>query len=568
MPKIYLYDRQISLELVYKDPTLSRRESLEWSSGTAQYDISAKRTYVIDCPKDSMKPKISFSWKRVPQNFCYDVTITVSNLYLQLSSIWVDSIKIRAGYASHEAVFNCTVFNSYQNSPGPDGDTVFECIVAKAEIGSLAERAYSFEVYNNDPQTQEPWTIRDVLLMLQQKTGMRVVWHPGDFFNGDLRARDAHGYNWYLDRPFSTEDIPIQSFPSGYSLVADIQMRLRELFAPYEIDVTTILFNDAIHFIFMHKGVVTVYSDSAQDSQGSTDELVYELDPISSASWNAGILSVTAPWIPEIYPGVLIKIYPSYYTGSHSLPNLVAREELQRDTFDVYCVLTQECNFSTEGTNEMKLTAIPMKYSAVNNQSGSATDTKVPAEKMEELERIDSEVIELKLGSSAQLDAELKKIQSFKSLEDMSLEFSSGDVMRYKILEGDSLSTICNKYFNDKQLPTLTGKQNASSEPLSVPKYIAWFPIVMLTTYTAQKKSKTNDYKIDLKAPDSIVPGKYLIIPLNLSWSNIQQSQPVLKEKILKIYDLCSEYYKENGKTDWAKCFDTASYILRECKIQ
>ena len=547
-----LYDRIIDLKLTYRD-----RKAEEYWDLVDKAQIT--KTYELKCPRSSFKPKISFHWKRVEENFCYSITIKIANLNLNIDAIWIEDILITAGYIgieTHTASFHCTPFASYQESPGPDGVTTFECLVAEGEVGLFAQQSYSFTLFN---KRIDKWTVRDVFERCQQQMGVKFIAHPGDRYRSATANTPAGRYSHkYLDRIYSAKNIQYHELSNGYEVIVEVQNTLNELFKAEGVEVTTIIFNDSVHFCFQGpEGTIEVESTDDKSKKFPTDELVYNLDRVNSVNWNAGTMSITAPWNPHIVPGSLFSINPYYYTGSAGLPNEVARQRLQADTFNIYYVLLQEVTFSTQSDNTMVIQAIPYSLSPKANQTTSETQEEDATTIDDYYSRVQN-IVHIKLDGDEASDTDVKK------LEDMRFSLASQYVTNYQIVQNDTLSLIIKDKFTG--LKDLTGYIGAKDNIFTVPAYFAWFPVIMMLTYTQYQNELSKHvanplFPMKLANPDDIQTGKFLIIPSGITWKQLQAGY---KTQLVKIYNLCEAYYLTKGKESWAQFARLAAKLLEE----
>lgn len=542
---IELYDRRITVEITYRDPN--------WKTENKKGKIELQ-SFTIGCNDAGIKPKIKFHWRRVPEHFCYDVDVEIANLYVSIPSIWAESLKITAGYRDIQTTFNCTIFASYQPEPGPDGKTVFRCLVANADLALFNEQSFSLSIFHGETK----YTVHDVLMEMQKKfqlsdKRMRVVEEPAVDPSKALTAEAQP--NPYLFKVFAPNNIQGAEYRTGYELINDVQNRLNEQFKKDNITVTTLIFNEAVVFAFLKDGQ---YLDvSTTDVNKNTDllhEQIVNLSLISSASWNAGTLSVTAPWNPDIYPGTLFKINPRYYTGGETLPNIVARKLNQEE--QIFWVVQQEVTFSTHDENTMSLLAVPLLRSPKANQDSQYTkeNKDTTQEFITNYANMLNPTIDIVLGS---VDAEVQKAKKLPS-DINELTLSGIAVNDYTIVAGDKLSTV-----TDKQgYKALRGRMTPSEAPISFPASYTWFGLIMILTNTKYKQTRDSKYAIDLSDPDKIIAGNILVIPQNsITWKKLQTSN---KAELVNAFNVFATYYENNGKTDLAKLYSGSAKLLNQ----
>ena len=260
MIKDYFYDRIIDLEFTYTDEQALKQyaqtkfaESLDRvDSYMNDYharalagnitDTEAKsfqKVLKLTCPRTGRKPRIEFEYSRVEGNVVYSIILKVYNLYLNFNASWVDSIKVTAGYIglqqNHLDSFDCQVFAAYTPQPGPDGYTVFQCIIAKAK--GFTNTAFNFWLYN--PKQQDKWTVEDVL--------------TDTCFNLDFQCV-LYMEDWIKQAPFSMNSIAPQVFDNAYAVIGYLQKQVNQTalsssLASRKFQIATIIFNDTVYWI-------------------------------------------------------------------------------------------------------------------------------------------------------------------------------------------------------------------------------------------------------------------------------------------------------------------------------
>lgn len=549
-----LFDKVIDVEIKYtQDEELLNKQTLTAKDVAPKSKLqsivnsvrkkSIVKSLYITCPEHGKKPEIYFEWKRVPEEICYQCSLKITNLYLNVEVARVHEITITAGYSSdlgtHKCTFNGSVFNSYTPSPGPDGYTVFDMLVAKADA-NLFSRMYTFTLYNNESKH----TVREVLDKVCQKM-------IGTTFVSRLSSQ-------LLDDTFSEESMDITG-KTGYALLNEIQIILNNKVSSHGHFVKTMLFDKSIIFAeFDKEGKCSVQ----EDVKASRDVTILRL--ISSADWNAGTLSITAPWVPEIAPGSLFKCYPQYFQGSAALPNEVAIQQLQRDSQDTYYVITQTVKFSTTEENEMTIMAVPLSNSPVvgenltlskeaSNLTVSTAQMLSAAEQRESNKQVIPIVIEEK-------PVDMK----VKSLKDISLTLAGGRA--YKVKAGENLSVIAERY------PQLKARRNADYPVATFKASICWFPVIMCLTNTAMKdtiKSRAVNYYIDMSNPENIKTDYYVEEPGGITWKQIADNAKA-KADVVNCMREAAKYYKNElvSKASLAGELESAANALENWVVQ
>ncbi len=528
------------------------------------------RSFTLRTPTHGVKPTINVSYKRVPGEFCYNARIEVGNLYMQINSIWIDTIEMDAGYLT-ESLFGASagkavsgqhvsiafkVFASYTPQPGPDGITVFECIIANAKDNLFHDQGYAFTYFLNPGVN----TVQHTVAVCAEKMGLRA---------------EIHATTKFKELEFSSREIARKTFNKGYDVIGYLQglldslaKRLNKLYT-----VQTLLFDKMLLVYLQDRQTGAVQYDepaegSKKPSSVSSNIVVTRLNMLSSADWNAGVLTTKGPWIPAVRPGSIVEIPIRFYNGGKGLPNTVARIQQQRDVTERYSVITQEVIFSTTERNEMSLLCVPLSLAPINNSKSSPT-TSIPTKTIEDFAKEELLPIEIVLegdsknASSAEQKAVVSKANKLRKL---ALNIDDAKIGYYKIQRGDSLSVLGQKGLKDAgsgsylaQFPDLVCLVNGQERRIK--NYHAWYPILAILTYT-RFQSGTSDserFEIDPTIPDNIVEGRYLAY----TTATFKELQTALttKNQILNIYKVCAEYYEQLGKAEWAGAVKDAAYI-------
>lgn len=544
-----LYDRYIHLKLYYlKQVNLNRNKY------TPQEDSSKYDVFEIKFPTQhdaGMKPRIDISFERTQDNFCYSAILTIYNLRIPYNSIYVDKIDVEAGYTQSDAShFTFIPFSSYTPMPGPDGYTVFECIIGTAKPQLWSAKPYIFSV-NSKPK---PPTIGDVLDYVQDQLGgdMRVL------FNQSISIAIEDNLR---EQPFTKVDIPPETYSTGYSFLMGIRDHLEKALSEGEYHVSVLVFNNFVEFICLKNGSVEVWSTDAVQTNLKSSRLVYNLQRVNSVDWNAGTLNVTAPWVPSLVPGELFKINPRYYKASR-LPNDVARQQIQKDTFDLYWIINMKVVFSTteEGQNQMSLLAVPMKNSPAANQMSSYDTGEIKIQDAEdiiktEFKRLYGEPQTIAYGGTLEVKNRLPG----------QLPLSWGQWTAYTIQPKDTLSTICDKL----NLPLAYERAN---DKVVLPASKILYPFILAQTATVYTNKSQPDWKLfDASAnnPELIITGHKLLLPSSgFSWATIAGELRAGVEPSMRAFTTCISTYKTLGLTSWASVLERGYNALRDTTVK
>lgn len=528
-----LFDTVINLTLHYED---------------AANDIR------IECPSAGPKPHITFSYSRVPGNFCYSCTIRVYNLYLRLNAAQVKSITITAGYGSsvsnasniksrQTATFDCSVFASYPAEANPDGCVVFECLVASATSNLLDTKPYDL-TYLLKP---EP---KSVEYVLKEATS-------AEHLNLKLNLKGVSSK--VLETAFSTKPIRKQGFRNGYQLINYFQNRLNELVREDKHSISAIIYNDSLSFVeYDEKGALAKVKADVQQYKA---DIVY-LDLVTEVDWNAGVLNIIAPWVPKVTPGTIIRITPSVYKGSVALPNEVVLQQLHKDPDDYYYVLTQSVEFSTyDDANKMSIMAVPFK----NSPDAAAQDKSAAELNDAAVLKLASSIEELRMQALDKIRSHIRigeedPDETVKTIDDLSVTLPAVQSVSVNDLNAYSLEQVAIA----QGYPMLKGSVQA--QQYSIEGKFPGMCLIMILTNEAAKKNPSQ-YFIDMSNPDLIRRDYSLMIPsaAEINWKSLQQTR---KDELVKIFSVCSEFYRKKQQAEYARCFSLAKILFEQGVVE
>lgn len=210
----------------------------------------------ITCPKVGRKPSINIRGKILPSPILSDIELRITNLYT--GDVPLDSykyLKIEAGYASQLfATIEGEVVNAYQETPGPDGVTVFSMLLGY------------FSNWSNVVAT--------------------LAWPSGTSVNTILNQCAAllgMSVKSYLD--------PALTIQTSYSFSGLVSRFLSDLAGSLGVN------------IFPDGSVLKAFEKS-----GSTDKHHVMKYFITAPRHEAYGYNLTAPWNPDIRPGDILDV--------------------------------------------------------------------------------------------------------------------------------------------------------------------------------------------------------------------------------------------------------------------
>lgn len=281
------------------------------SSGTVLQTIAT--------PAVGPKPSIRISGKWTTSSDVQGIEIRVTNLLVDrpLSDYGTGRlpgyVSVEAGYRGGlSTAIKGKVVNSYQETPGPDGVTVFEVLLGQ----------------------YEEWTRNTIQRNYAAGTLMKTVL-------ADLCSALNLNLLYAAD--------PTLNLPHSFSftgLAKDALYRLQQMFVHYTSDG---LF-DGLRLIPLSHDLIAC---SARYGTG----VVHQLDYVSHAKHNAAGFDIMAPWDPSIRPYDKIRVDPKYFRQDFG-GSLVQAGNL-------FLVLFVQFEFaSDDDTNMMTLMAVGSQEAA------------------------------------------------------------------------------------------------------------------------------------------------------------------------------------------------------------
>ena len=227
--------------------------------------IADQRTIV--CPRNGIKPDIQINGTLGSDNNLWAFHIMLKNFYYDLRTEQYSRVKVRAGYANKAITFEANILNMYQQSPGPEGTTVIECIygnVTQKWLDATVDLNYNTNTKLTEILSSIKTKLNATDLALGLKAKMLTLKEPFQF---EGSAREALVR---LEQRF--QENHLQLFMRGDKLCA---VCLTE--------------GDSINqYVLQYL--------SAPPQQNPGDE---------QGTWTT---QITAPWMPEVMPGDQLSI--------------------------------------------------------------------------------------------------------------------------------------------------------------------------------------------------------------------------------------------------------------------
>ena len=551
-----LFDRIIGVKLI-----ANRRDKGEYDKTAGGYDTEVNE-YEINIPAvehGGLKPDITFSASLLPGEMFHEVTLTLKNYKMPFDIRQYTRMEITAGYRkqNNDGVqfdevlirrFPIEIFYSYNLTPAPDSVTVFKGVIVSSFTDNSIEDYFSM---NND---YELVFYRDVTV--------------DEYIQLVVQLINTKGYNIAVkdNIPDEAKNLVMNTGPDGndmygktfkFSSVPDI---IRSIVSMLEAAYDNLGKKGSFN-VHISDGILVIF---CTDGFYTTDEPIVELDCISSAVLNAGIMNVTAPWYPPLIPGGIIHVERTYIDGS-DLPNVIDVDELM-GIDNLYRVLTMEIDFSSiGGVNSMKITSIPLRYAENSQVDGGKEAQKEYEYKFNVVQKEAQKIIDQIKENTDSTDVKaipLTKLEVGEKTEEenpvfqwaMSNKSLLNDLKVSSVMESDRLiGDVCIKDIY-KSFPALVVADIKPAEysegsqlilgDAPIPSYNAqWlWPIVYAATYKMYldtKKNGTggevpdylNPFALNKKTSGVVIAGKQVAYPQNIkTWNDVKAFKDLYKE--------------------------------------
>ncbi len=346
-----LFDRIISVRFIWENRVNDgARRNSEDKNVVYQNDILIQGN-----ENGGMKPDISFSATLLPGELFHEVTLTIKNYKLPYDIRKYTKMEITAGYRRQTyedvrkdenvtRVFPIEIFYSYCMTPSPDSVTVFKGIIVSSFMDNIKHffsknRTYKISFYRDVTVIEYIQAILDLL----NEDGYNVALKetiPEEIKQITMKTGPREDNQVGVDYVFTS----VPNMFNSISSMLETSYRYLGKKGSFEVNFS--------------EGKLIIY---CTDGYFAENETVVDLDGISSAALNAGVLTVTAPWYPPLIPGDIIRVSREYIDGS-DLPNVIDTDEIM-GVDNKYRILTMDIDFASIGSaNSMKITALPLRY--------------------------------------------------------------------------------------------------------------------------------------------------------------------------------------------------------------
>jgi len=310
------------------------------SAFTAASEVADNFTGIKAIKYYGIKPNIRLQLTQLPETVCTSLNLTIENLTLEIDITEYTAMYIEAGYSySNGQVdllhkFYAGIFSSYIESPNPGGRTIFTGVVGNWFVKGLRAQPYSIDIAANTK-----FTLQQFVMGMCSYIG--AIPHLGEL--------DEEILNYELIWGAET----IVRAQSGYQVLDWLANMLSSLTKEMRSN-GTIAPDDIIGAFFYNNHLVVNLVNTCRPED--LQKISIDLNRITSASFQGGPLTVTAPWNPLLLPGLLFSMNPTFFRG-RMMPN-TALSKLQ-DARNLYRPITIDVTFETAGSaNQMKILAV------------------------------------------------------------------------------------------------------------------------------------------------------------------------------------------------------------------
>jgi hypothetical protein len=278
------------------------------------YDsVDGNPTDIISMPEVGIKPNIGIQASFRRSDKVFNPQVRLFNFYPSKSLNEYKKIRIEAGYNDSPDLssFEGTVAIAYQESPSPDGVTLFSCFNADTS-----------NVYN-------------AIINIHITKGSSL----DEVFTETINAiKDYSGIEWTLENSLESRTLQSQ---------LDFTGTAKDFIAQLSRDYS-------FEYSYDWNKLIVYEPNKGRDSIDPIEINYLSSPPAQSASG----ITFTAPWIPALRPGMIIKIDPKYFKQSFGAANVNINSTLMCQTLDV--------NFNTV-TNQNQMTVLALNTVEIPN---------------------------------------------------------------------------------------------------------------------------------------------------------------------------------------------------------
>lgn len=292
---------------------------------------------VFTCPKTGPKPAMTLHFKMLPNEYVSQITLTISNMYLNLDLCSYKYLSVTAGYSGRgkkpglTRTFKGEIINAYNESPNPNGAFVIQCVLG--EFSAISDTTASISYTSEEMGT----TLRETAMAMEQK--LQSVSPNLSVDISDL-PKEWLQTNIFPDSTFSDFSV------SALDFIDKIRYRIQRTANATGLEPVNVMLED---------NIVRFFTLSAMPS---ADKLK-AVTAIGTAYIEGDRGVVTAPWNPSIHVGDMVYIPRVFFRSRIRMDYFNSKQSMQTDNWKVYSINVLFASGSK--TNQMTLELINMR---------------------------------------------------------------------------------------------------------------------------------------------------------------------------------------------------------------
>lgn len=318
----------------------------------------------ISTPKTGMKPDISVTLSVIPSNNIAAMTVTIRNMVIDFDISKAYYMRVSMGYETcGVAIYESIIFRSYQATPNPDGEFVFEGVVTgdstgyQNDLGVIEEDPFTLQC--NDLGKISLYSFIEYILNGQSDTISLPKKGKLPKYKFEIIVEDS-GLEQTL-KDATKCGIDINKNTKGFATPLSRAVYAKLILTNY-IEAHNIVngkgnkINIAVVIDGNKFRIKTLSNDANVIPDTAIDIVGY-----NSASFNGAYLSLTMPYYPAIHAGSLLRCDASFATQV-GLPNETGNIILEKNNaWSLYRVNKFNVTFSTVRDNTMMIDAFPIR---------------------------------------------------------------------------------------------------------------------------------------------------------------------------------------------------------------
>lgn len=263
--------------------------NIDFLTEAGQIDPTAS----IKTPNKGRKPNIEIVGQLVPHDETLAITVTIKNLYMDLTKNKYQRVRVTAGYEEGTKIsMDGTITYMFQASPGPESEVVIQLM----------------------PYVYRPWT--EKIIELNYEGGYTLATLLQD-------VSQKIGYNTPLIQAGLNASLNVPFVYSGAA--KDVVAKIRT------------------HFASLYPNLVVKPMDTkikAYILGNDPTSKLYKINYLKSppqlvGGGDTGVsATITAPWQPEIRPGDRVIVNTGFYSTSNFLKNTAQEMTIAVNTID------------------------------------------------------------------------------------------------------------------------------------------------------------------------------------------------------------------------------------------